>query len=67
MGTVPLIDTTLPLSMPIQPVSFTNCEEATPRCTDRGSTNPFPLQKGGGWVVADALIVDTNVSFQKTR
>lgn len=52
MGTVPLIDATLPLSMPIQPVRFTNCKEATPRCSDRGSTNPFvSLTKVGvGWL-----------------
>lgn len=62
MGTVPLIDATLPLSMPIQPVSFTHCNEATPRCKDRGSANPFWFSlQGGGWAVADGLIADTKI------
>jgi len=53
MGTVPLIDATLPLSLPIQPVSFTHCKEATPRRSDRGSTNLFGFltKVGVGWLL----------------
>lgn len=50
MGAVPLIDARLPLSMPIQPVSFTHCKAVTLSCTDTGSANPlqFSLQEWGG-------------------